>query len=174
MKGNGQKKKKKEKEELWLEKLDKKVRWVDGVRVDISEGEEEYYKLLEVKRAKNKRLGYGDDTENWERKKYENERRNLKKMERYERKYGKTIRHWLVTELGQEKTERVHMHGILWLDEKPKGYDGWKKKEQITYKIYDEEHEFGKNKVSWYEYNKEQVKDLNEKWGYGIVRLGRS
>ena len=77
-----------EKEELWLEKLDKKVRWVDGVRVDISEGEEEYYKLLEVKRAKNKRLGYGDDTENWERKKYENERRNLKKMERYERKWA--------------------------------------------------------------------------------------
>jgi hypothetical protein len=92
--------------------------------------------------------------------------------ERWRKKYGKTIRHWLVTELGQEKTERVHMHGILWLDEKPKGYDGWKKKEQITYKIYDKEHEFGKNKVSWYEYNKEQIKDLDEKWGYGIVRIG--
>ena len=49
-----------EKEKLWLEKLDKEVRWVDGVKVDISKGNEEYYKLLEVKRAKNKRLGYGD------------------------------------------------------------------------------------------------------------------
>ena len=78
-----------EKEKLWLEKLDKEVRWVDGVKVDISKGNEEYYKLLEVKRAKNKRLGYGDDTENWELKDYENQRRNLKKIERYEKVYGK-------------------------------------------------------------------------------------
>jgi hypothetical protein len=78
-----------EKEKLWLEKLDKQVRWVDGVEVDISKGEEEYYKLLEVKRAKSKRLGYGDDAKNWDLKRYENERRNLKKMERYEKVWGK-------------------------------------------------------------------------------------
>lgn len=77
-----------EKEKLWLMKLDKMERWVDGVRVDISESEEEYYKLLEVKRSKNKRLGYGDDEINWDLKKYENERRNLKKLERLKRLYG--------------------------------------------------------------------------------------
>ena len=71
-----------EKEKLWLEKLDKEERFVDGVRVDIANGNEEYYKLLEVKRAKSKRLGYGDDSDNWELKEYENQRRNLKKMER--------------------------------------------------------------------------------------------
>ena len=78
-----------EKEKLWIEKLDKEERWVNGVKVDISKGEEEYYRLLEVKRAKNKRLGYGDDAKNWELKRYENERRNLKKIERYEKLYGK-------------------------------------------------------------------------------------
>jgi len=78
-----------EKEKLWLKKLDKQERWVNGVRVDISNGEEEYYRLLEVKRAKNKRLGYGDDEKNWELKRYENERRNMKKIERYEKLYGK-------------------------------------------------------------------------------------
>ena len=78
-----------EKEKLWIEKLDKKERWVCGVKVDISKGEEEYYKLLEVKRAKNKRLGYGDDEENWELKIYEQKRRNLKKLERMEKIYGK-------------------------------------------------------------------------------------
>ena len=78
-----------EKEKLWIEKLDKQERWVNGVKVDISNGDEEYYKLLEVKRAKNKRLGYGDDEKNWELKRYENERRNLKKIERYEKLYGK-------------------------------------------------------------------------------------
>ena len=49
-----------EREKLWIEKLDKEERWVDGVRVDISNGEEEYYELLEMKRAKNSRLGFGD------------------------------------------------------------------------------------------------------------------
>ena len=75
-----------EREKLWLEKLDKEERWVDGVRVDISKGEEEeYYKLLEVKRQKNKRLGYGDDSKNWELKRYENQRRNLIKKERIQK-----------------------------------------------------------------------------------------
>ncbi len=79
-----------EKELLWLEKLDEQVRWVDGVKVDISKNEDEYYKLLKVKRIKNKRLGYGDNEDNWELKKYENERRNLKKLERLEKLYGTT------------------------------------------------------------------------------------
>jgi hypothetical protein len=66
-----------EKEKLWLQKLDEEIRWVNGEKVDISKGEEEYYKLLEYHRKKNKRLGYGDDTKNWEQKRYENSRRNL-------------------------------------------------------------------------------------------------
>jgi hypothetical protein len=77
-----------EKELLWLQKLDKMERWVDGVKVDISENEDEYYKLLKYKRLKNKRLGYGDDSDNWELKKYENERRNLKKLERLKKMYN--------------------------------------------------------------------------------------
>ena len=56
--------------------------------MDIANGDEEYYKLLEVKRAKSKRLGYGDDSVNWELKKYENERRNLIKIERMKKIYG--------------------------------------------------------------------------------------
>ena len=77
-----------ERERLWLEKLDKEERYVCGVKVDISKGEDEYYKLLEMMRQKNKRLGYGDDAKNWELKKYENERRNLKKIERLQKLYG--------------------------------------------------------------------------------------
>jgi hypothetical protein len=79
-----------EKEKLWLEKLDKLERWVCGVKVDISNGSEEYYKLLKIKRQLNKRLGYGDDEVNWNLKRYENERRNLKKIERVEKLYGKS------------------------------------------------------------------------------------
>jgi len=71
-----------EKEKLWLKKLDKEERYVCGEKVDISKGEEDYYKKLEYYRKKNKRLGYGDDNKNWELKRYENERRNIKTLTR--------------------------------------------------------------------------------------------
>ena len=72
----------KEREQLWLQKLDKQERWVCGERVDVSETDEEYFKLLNWYREKNKRLGYGDDEKNWERKRYEHQRRVLKQKER--------------------------------------------------------------------------------------------
>lgn len=34
-------------------------------------------------------------------------------LERWRKKYKKSIRHWLITELGHENTERIHLHGIL-------------------------------------------------------------
>lgn len=37
--------------------------------------------------------------------------------ERWRRKYKKAIRHWMITELGHENTEHVHMHGILYTPE---------------------------------------------------------
>ena len=74
-----------EREKLWLMKLDEQVRWVDGVKVDVSENDDEYYELLKVKREKNKRLGYLDNEKNWSLKRYENERRNIKKLERIEK-----------------------------------------------------------------------------------------
>lgn len=38
--------------------------------------------------------------------------------ERWRKKYGRSIRHWLITELGHGKTEHVHMHGIVWQDDR--------------------------------------------------------
>lgn len=38
-------------------------------------------------------------------------------LERWRKKYKKSVRHWLVTELGGNGTENVHMHGIIWTDE---------------------------------------------------------
>lgn len=74
-----------EREDLWLNRLDKEVRYVDGVEVDVSENTKEYYELLEVKRKKNKRLGFGDDEKNWLEARYEGERRLIKRLEREER-----------------------------------------------------------------------------------------
>lgn len=38
--------------------------------------------------------------------------------ERWRKKYGRSPRHWLITELGHGETEHVHMHGIIWKDER--------------------------------------------------------
>jgi len=45
--------------------------------------------------------------------------------ERWRKKYGKSVRHWLVTELGGTKTERIHIHGLIWTDEKQMIRNKW-------------------------------------------------
>lgn len=37
-------------------------------------------------------------------------------LERWRKKYKTSVRHWLVTELGQTNTERLHIHGIIWTE----------------------------------------------------------
>lgn len=38
-------------------------------------------------------------------------------LERWRKEYGKSVRHWFVTELGHQGTENIHLHGILWTNE---------------------------------------------------------
>ena len=37
-------------------------------------------------------------------------------LERYRKDHKKSIKHWFITELGHENTERIHAHGILFSD----------------------------------------------------------
>lgn len=71
-----------EREQLWLNTLDKQERWVLGQRINISQGDNKYYQALKEAQQKNKRLGYGNDEKNWERKNYENQLRQMKINER--------------------------------------------------------------------------------------------
>lgn len=41
-------------------------------------------------------------------------------LERWRKKYKKSVKHWFVTELGKESSERIHMHGIMWTDKSEK------------------------------------------------------
>lgn len=34
-------------------------------------------------------------------------------LERWRKKYKKSLKHWFITELGHEGTERIHLHGII-------------------------------------------------------------
>lgn len=38
-------------------------------------------------------------------------------LERWRKKFKKSLRHWLITELGDGTTEHIHLHGIVWTDD---------------------------------------------------------
>ena len=38
-------------------------------------------------------------------------------LERWRKKHKKSLRHWMVTEIGGNNTERIHIHGIVWCDD---------------------------------------------------------
>ena len=46
--------------------------------------------------------------------------------ERWRKEHKKTIRHWLITELGHGRTEHIHLHGIVWADDVIKVEQHWK------------------------------------------------
>ena len=48
-----------ERENLWLNKLDKQERDVNGTKISVKNGRELYYKVLKTAQETNKRLGYG-------------------------------------------------------------------------------------------------------------------
>lgn len=39
-------------------------------------------------------------------------------LERWRKKHTKSVKHWLITELGHQGTERIHLHGLIWTDNK--------------------------------------------------------
>ena len=73
-----------EREELWIEKLNKEIRYVGGEEVSVKDGEEKYEELREYYRNKNMRLGYGDGSIDWNRRNYENAIRNMNFIKRIE------------------------------------------------------------------------------------------
>lgn len=72
-----------QREQLWINKLDKNEIWICGEKLEANSQSEErtrkYYQM------KNKRLGYGDDSEEWECKLYRKLRKRLNKMKRQSR-----------------------------------------------------------------------------------------
>jgi len=47
-------------------------------------------------------------------------------LERYRKKYKHSLKHWFVTELGDNHSERLHIHGLIWnVEEKEKLEEIW-------------------------------------------------
>ena len=73
----------------------KKLEWIDGeLKPRISEMPEGYDLDNEIAKRAMRRF-----------------------LERWRKEYGKSLRHWMVTELGHNGTENIHMHGIVWSDD---------------------------------------------------------
>lgn len=70
-----------EREQLWINNINKEIRYVLGTEVSTKETLENYYNMLTHARGTNERLGYGSDEENWSRIAYENGIRNLLRKE---------------------------------------------------------------------------------------------
>jgi hypothetical protein len=68
----------KEREELWIHKLDKNKRYVLGAEIDVSNGNKEYLEALKYAQEQNVSKGYGNGCKDWELIKYEREMRALK------------------------------------------------------------------------------------------------
>ncbi|AXH73248.1 MAG: replication initiator protein [Microviridae sp.] len=101
-------------------------------------GYDNQQKNRKIKKLEEKLKGYAKDNE-------------IAKMairrfvERWRKKFKKSVRHWLVTELGHNGTENIHLHGIIWTNESSEtikeiwnygfiwtGYDRWKGKENYV------------------------------------------
>lgn len=94
-----------EREKLWLNKLDKQERWVDGVRIDIStkEGLQAYQRVLETAQKKNERMNYGGGEENFEKSIYSKTLEDLNGItarKKAERKQKKKQRHFEIIKKG--------------------------------------------------------------------------
>lgn len=72
-----------EREKLWLEKLDKNIRWIGGEKVP-ADNDKAIEGLLKYYQQQNHEMGYGSP-QDWRAKSYEEERRKLKQRERIER-----------------------------------------------------------------------------------------
>jgi hypothetical protein len=46
-------------------------------------------------------------------------------LERHRKEHKKSLRHWLVTELGHNGTENIHMHGIIWTNDRKQIEKHW-------------------------------------------------
>lgn len=71
-----------EREQLWINRLNREERYINGQRIDVktTEGERIYYDILKVAQEENKRLGYGDASGEWSKKDYNVTINKIKKL----------------------------------------------------------------------------------------------
>jgi len=75
----------KQREQLWINKLDKEERYVLGVKIDVSQSDKDYTLSVNEARKINESLGFGSDKINWKEKAYEEDMRAIAQLTRIKR-----------------------------------------------------------------------------------------
>ena len=60
----------KERQKLWLHRLDKQKRYIRGIEIDVSKTDAQYYNVLKEQQKDNIKLGYGSTAEEWKKEDY--------------------------------------------------------------------------------------------------------
>lgn len=84
-----------EKGKLWVEKLNQNKTYVRGIEIrnlNTDKGINQYMSVLEEQRKENIKLGYGDNSENWQKKQYMATVRFLNKQQQLQTEYSKKCR----------------------------------------------------------------------------------
>lgn len=71
-----------QREQLWINLLDKEEMWINGIKIDVSKTWDNYHIRLKQEQLRNKELGYGERLIPWTIQQYENEKRELKNFKR--------------------------------------------------------------------------------------------
>ena len=112
--------------------------WRTRLLEEIKEGKKCEFVTLTLSNESYKSLDIeiNDDVKGYER---ENEIITLatrRFFERWRAKTGKSVKHWLVTELGENKTERLHIHGLIFTNKKEAIEERWQYgRTDIGYKV---------------------------------------
>lgn len=103
---------KKQKAREWIVRLGEDVKYnTNGVFVTLTFNDKALKELSNIILKENKLQGYELDNAI--------AKLAVKRFrERWRKRTGKSPRHWLITELGHNGTERIHLHGIIWTDER--------------------------------------------------------
>lgn len=74
-----------EREQLWLQTIERGERYVMGAKIenfDTEEGQARYWRVLRRMREINRKLGYGDDSKEWQAEDYNITQRMINRLER--------------------------------------------------------------------------------------------
>ncbi len=91
-------------------------KWRIRLQEEIKNNERGVFVTLTMSNEEYKRIGAKVRTEGYERDNDIMTKEVRYFLERVRKKTGKSLRHWLITELGHEGTENIHAHGIIWTD----------------------------------------------------------
>lgn len=115
----------------WLIRLLEEVRHDDQATfVTLTFNDKSYknllYKVNKDVRKANKKLKTKIKIEGYDQDNYIAAKAVRLFLERWRSKTEKSIKHWLITELGHTGTERIHLHGLIWSKDHQMISNTWK------------------------------------------------